>query len=190
MIKRNVPARYTDEALEAAADLGPAMRALNPRRRAFVLALFDLGDHPSNADCARAAGYEGDTNYIALQGYRLSHAENVQAAIREEADRRCTTLLPLAHRRMTELMSDAKPEVRLAALKHQQALTGMSPKQVHVVEHINDRSALIREIEGSMKLLQSLGVNIATEALVPKRKEAIEADFEEVGTNSGLEDLL
>jgi len=188
MAKRNVPARYTDEALTADADLGPAMRALSLRQRAFVMAMFDLGDHPSHADCARAAGYTGEAHYISMQGHRMAHSDKIQAAIREEADRRCTSLLPLAHRRMADQILDPKAKDHFAAVKHAQALSGMSPKQVHVVEHINDRGAMIREIEGTMKLLQAMGVKIELEALVPVN--AIEAQFEEIGSDSGLEDLL
>lgn len=179
-------ARYTTAALEDETELGPAMKALNPRQRGFVMAKFDLGDHPTDTECAYAAGFTSSTpNGMHVQAHRLAMNSKVQAAIREEADRRALSLLPMAHRRMSEKLLDKSDKDNFAVVKHVQALSGISPKQIHIVEHVNDRKALIEEIKASLLLLKSFGVSISEE-LVPV---AIEAEFEE-GTSNGLEDLL
>src|SRR5438552_474007 len=63
--------------------LGPAMRALNPRQRAFVVGKINgLNDNAA----ARAAGYVVAAP-VGNHGYatHLAHHEGVQAAILEEA---------------------------------------------------------------------------------------------------------
>lgn len=178
--------RYTEEALEVN-DLGPAMRSLNDRQRSFVMALFDLGDHPSNADAARAAGYKGDGNAMRVTGHRLMHSESIQAAIKEEADRRQTMMLPLAQKRLQSLVLDPQAKDHFPAIKHAQALSGQSPKQIHVVEHVADRKAIIADIKGALAMMRELGISVS-EKLVP-----IDTDFEELeyaGSTEGLEDIL
>src|ERR1700676_29923 len=139
----NQVGRYTKEALENDAILGPAMQALNPRQRGFVMAKFDLGDHPSDVECARAAGYDGTKQSVIVQAHRLAHSDKILAAIHEEATRRASGLLPLAHRRIADKLLNPNDKENFAVAKHVQALSGISPKQVHVVEHINDRKSLI-----------------------------------------------
>ena len=188
-----MPARYTREALEDETDLGPAMQSLNSRQRGFVMAKFDLMEAnqlPTDIDCARAAGYEGTDKSLKVQAHKLAYNVRVLAAIKEEAERRCINLLPLAHRRMTELVIDRTHKDHFQAIKHQQALSGFSPKQVHVVEHVHDKGALIQEIKGSLALLRGLGIKV-TEELIPI--EAQDAEFEDASeehSDEGIEDLI
>ncbi len=187
-----VPARYTKEALEDDTIYGAAMKALNPRQRGFVLALYELGDRPAHSDCARAAGYEGDDNYLRVQGHRLSHHPKVLAAIREEADRRALGLLPLAHRRMEGMLLDPNHKDHATMVKHTQALSGQSPKQIHVVEHIHDRKEILDGIKGLLLQMRGLGINIDDRAMTP-----IDVEFNDVTptalpapSSQGIEDLL
>lgn len=184
-------ARYTKEALASVQDLGPAMRALTDKQRGFVMAMFDLGDSPTYTDCARAAGYEAkeETSFRVI-GHQLAHSEKIQLAIKEEADRRVIGMVPLATKRLHQLLLDRTEKDHFSAVKHTQALTGQSPKQVHVVEHIHDRSAMIQEIKGSLALLKHLGIAVGADLVPP---DATDAEFEEVDPESsteGLEDLL
>jgi hypothetical protein len=188
---KNPVARYTKEALEQEADLGPAMLALNPRQRGFVLAKFELGDHPSDSECARAAGYPAtNSEYLKVQAHRLAHSDKIIAAIREEATRRAANLLPLAHRRMNEKLLNPADKDNWAVVKHIQGLEGIAPKQIHEVHHVVDRKALIQEIEGSIRLLQTLGIKLDQTLIPPQTVEVIDTEYEEGGTTEGLEDLL
>ena len=64
--------------------LGPAMLALSPSMRAYVVARVFYGLNRSRA--AQAAGYSTPTPDVAkVQGYRLEHDERIQAAIAEES---------------------------------------------------------------------------------------------------------
>ncbi len=69
------------------AELGPAMRALNPRQRLFVQAYLHI--YPPNASkAARIAGYSDAGNGAArVRGYELLHSEKVKSAMIEEARR-------------------------------------------------------------------------------------------------------
>lgn len=71
-------------------ELGPAMEALDERRRKFVRAVLELGrDGVRNAkEAARAAGYSESTDgYLRRIASGLLHDARVQAALLEEARR-------------------------------------------------------------------------------------------------------
>lgn len=61
--------------------MGPALKALNDRQRAFVVALVSGA---SQGKAAQAAGYNGTEEVLRVTGHRLAHDEKVQAAIVEE----------------------------------------------------------------------------------------------------------
>lgn len=61
--------------------LGPAMRALSERWRAFVTAL--LNGH-GNKDAARFAGFKATDHNLEESGRRLAHHPKIQAALQEE----------------------------------------------------------------------------------------------------------
>lgn len=68
--------------------MGPKMQALNPRQRAFVQAMLDLG-MVNHTRCAMLAGYSTENpDGLRVTAHRLAHDERVQAAIHEEAGRR------------------------------------------------------------------------------------------------------
>lgn len=187
-----VPARYTPDTLDSDDDLGPAMRSLLPRQRGFVYAMFDIPQaNADNSVYARAAGYEGSDNYIAVQAHRLAHNEKIQSAIREEAERRNTAILPWLQRRLETIAGVGQHKDTLAAVKHAQALAGLSPKTIHVVEHKTDRKSLLLEVSGALQLLQKLGVEVRN--LLPG-SDIIDIEAEDVTdeTNSteGLEEIL
>ncbi len=83
--------------------LGPAMRALNPRQRAFVMAYCEMAK-PSAAEACRLAGYtdhpgskdsHGNAGSIRVQAARLMQNEAVKAAMQEECRRRLAWDLPV-----------------------------------------------------------------------------------------------
>lgn len=66
-------------------ELGPAMRALSPQRRAAVRALFRTKGNRSAA--ARLAGYKGSPRNLAAHASRMFAAPGVRAAVKEECTR-------------------------------------------------------------------------------------------------------
>jgi len=75
-------------------ELGPAMLALDEKRRRFVVAY--IGDSRDATRCARAAGYDGTHGALRVQSHRLMHSLKVIAAIKEEADRRLNSAAYIA----------------------------------------------------------------------------------------------
>lgn len=180
-------ARYSRETLADTTDLGPAMRALTEKQRGFVIAMFETDlENPKYTDFARRAGYTGNDEGIRVTAHRLAHSEKIQAAIKEEADRRSTAFLPRALSRLHKITNDPFHKDTLAAAKHAAAIAGVAPKTTHVIEHVHDRASLISEIQGALAILEAMGVKSPTE-LVP-----IDTDFEEFPSSSeeGLEGIL
>ena len=77
------------------AKLGPAMEALAPRMRQFVLAILQTGCTHSKA--AELAGYSGGPDTWKAMGWKLSRDARVQAAIHEEAQKliRSTSIMAI-----------------------------------------------------------------------------------------------
>lgn len=183
-------AKYTQEALADVSEYGPAMRALNPRQRGFVIAMFETNlEKPNNTDFARMAGYTGSDEALRVTAHRVAHSEKVQLAIKEEAERRTVAFLPRALGRLQDMAMDKFHKDSLAAAKHTAAIAGLAPKTHHVIEHVHDRASLITEIQGALAILEGMGVKSPRE-LVP-----IDAEFEEIEEDDnhsmeGLEDIL
>lgn len=149
--------KHASAAIANESDLGPAMRVLNERQRAFVDAMFVLGAEATYADAARSAGYSGDSeNALRVQAHRLAHSEKVQAAMREEAERRCAGLLPIAHAGMAAIVGNPAHPEHFKAIKHAQALAGLAPTQKHEVIHKNDTASLKADLLAAMDLLKSV----------------------------------
>src|SRR5262245_58404560 len=66
--------------------LGPAMLALTPAQRGFVVAKVQHG--MSNTDATQLAGYSARSPHaLGVVGSRLAHDERVQAALLEEGQK-------------------------------------------------------------------------------------------------------
>lgn len=159
----NLPdiAAHTSAALADEDALGPAMRALNARQRAFVDAMYTLGADADYTTCAKAAGYKAESEgSLRVQAHRLAHSPKVQAAISEEADRRAAGLLPLCHKKMEKIILTDGHDQQFAAIKHAQALAGKTPRIQHTVEHKTDRAALMNEITAGLAMLKELGIKV------------------------------
>ena len=107
------------------------MEACNDRQKRFVFALFDLGERGNNTEAARAAGVTGDDNYLHVAGWRLAHSAKVQAALKEEAERRTTAMLPLSTRNLEAIALDGTHKDHFGAVKHLRESNGLGAKQVH-----------------------------------------------------------
>ncbi len=140
--------------------------------------MYELGVEATYIKATLMAGYTGSDNYLSVQGHRLAHSDKVQAAMREEAERRSVGILSVAQRRLENILADPSHKDHFGAIKHSQALAGVSPKHVSVIEHKTDRASLVSEIKGSLELLKALGVQVTE--LVPRSLDTIETTFEEV----------
>lgn len=178
--------------------LGPAMLALTPSQRAFVIALISTSG-TNKGYAAALAGYGGDGNDKSQQvaGCRLAAHPKVIAAVKEEADKRMCAGAALAANVILEIAMDPMHKDRLKAaemLKNQAGLI-VAQRIDHTVTLVDDRS--VQEIqEQTLALAKRLGVE-----LPQLSAPVIDAEFEEVGISDedtedrmgsleGLEDLF
>jgi phage terminase small subunit len=93
-------------------EYGPAMQALNPMMRSFVLALLDQRKR-NNTLAARRAGYsENSAVALRVTGHRLAHDARVIAALHEEAGKRLETAAHIAAGVVVGVMSDKEASNR------------------------------------------------------------------------------
>ena len=73
--------------VEDVTGLGPAMRAINPKQRAFVYAMLETGG-ASAARAAAMSGYGTTPGSQKVTAHRLAHDSGILSAIREESEKR------------------------------------------------------------------------------------------------------
>lgn len=176
--------------------LGPAMTALEPKQRAFVLALVDTGGQDATK-AARMAGYGGENpQSVRVTAHRLTHDAKVLEAIREVADSRIRSEALMAMEVIVEIAKDVTHKDRFAAAKEIANRSGLMV--VNKVEHAHvhrteDEDEKIKRI---IQLAKGLGVDPRT--LLGSAGVTLDAEFEVVqsvalpapGSAEGLEDLL
>ena len=170
--------------------LGPAMRALGERQRAFVVAWFHFGGNASKASVA--AGYVTRPD---VGGHRIYHNEKIQAAIAEFATMNLKTeQLVLASSAMSEMLADTRiePSVRaklVLAVMDRTGLHATAHSKVEVAHTIEDRREQIRRL---VTLARQLGQDPRT--LIGAAADVTDADYElideSVPSSEGLEDVL
>lgn len=118
-------------AVESEMHLGPAMRALSPMMRQFVLALIQTGC--SNAKAAELAGYQGGPDTWKSMGWKLAHDARVQAALHEEAQKLIRSTAVMAIRVITDIAKDPEvdPKARLKAATELLNRSGLHPTTEH-----------------------------------------------------------
>lgn len=166
------------------AQLGPHMRALNRRQRAFVVAVLELGS-TNYTRAAYAAGYEGPQPSVSVTAYRLAHNEKVIAALNEEAKRRLNASAPMAISeliKIAEYSGDTKSKLKaIEMVLNRTGHHALSEHKVAIEHSYNDQQAVTRiftlakqlQID-PVKLLGSNGVS------VNEKGEILDAEFEEV----------
>lgn len=169
--------------------LGPAMLALNDRRREFVMALLEQGD-TNYAEAYMAAGYTTEYSSAKSAASRLAHEPAVQAAIAEESRARLQAGLLGSVSALVKIANDEQGNTkdRLTAIRMVMDRGGLPVETVSTQRHIVelDDKVLIAKVKGlalelgldATKLLGSAGV--------------VDAEFTPVvsGTTEGLEDVL
>ena len=177
--------------MPADGDFGPAMQALNPNHRAFVIAL--LMNRGNAARAAQLAGYAGNSDTIKVQGYRIAHRDDVQLAIQEEARRRINASAIQATETLVELLNDGDPKIRLKAAQQVLASTGLGAIFKHEHQHTVENKT-------QRELLDYIKLAAAEQGLDPRKllgragvtDDVLDAEFAEViiPSSEGLEDLL
>lgn len=138
-------------------DLGPAMRALSQSQRRFVLALLETGAQ-DNTVAAGMAGYGGTEGSRKVAAHRLAHNPKVQAAIKEEADRRLRAGALLAASALVEIAGNSMHKDRFKASVELLNRAGLVVRTEHKV--IVEDNRLSDEIEqGIIALAQRIGVD-------------------------------
>lgn len=177
------------------ADLGPAMKALSPMQRAFVYATVECGGNATNAAeaagyCANTAPEDRRTNLTSI-GSQLMRNPRVAAALVEEAQKRLLTGSFLAVEKLLQLVTEGNSQsIQLRAAQALMDRTGMGPKSEHkvIVEHTRTDKEIVARIT---EISQRLGID--PQKLLGTRapaQEPIDAEFEELGDTTGLEDIL
>lgn len=167
---------------------GPAMRAILPKQRAFVLALLDIGGQ-DNSKAAGLAGYGGTPGSTRVQAHRLAHDPAILEAIKEEANKRLHSGAILGASVLLEIAKDPLHKDRLKAANALLDRGGLMVATQHkvTVEHTAKDADVIQQIKAfavelgidPIKLLGSAGVVIDAE-FTPV-ETAVETDEWSVG---------
>lgn len=188
------PKSHAMEQLEATIATGPAMKALAPKARAFVMALIELGGQPQDR-AAAMAGYTGSLDVLRVTASRLAADPRVQDALVESALvlAKSNTLAAVAVCVKIMIDENANKQVRLTAASRIMTLAGMDPGQRISVEHTHGiAQGTTAELAQVMQLCKDLGLD--AQAVLGKAGVVIEAEFTEVppvpAGRTGLEDLL
>lgn len=176
--------------------MGPAMRALNPRQRVFVIAAIESGSN-SHTDWARHAGYSDEGGGLRVQAYRLAHDEKILKAIHEESARRLRSGVGLAVNTIARIMTeslDEKMQLKAAdMILNRGGLHAVSEHNVNVKHELDETEKLARIISLAGQLgidpAKLIGEERAKTLPAPKLDETIEAEYT-VHSVEGLEDLL
>jgi len=163
------------------ADCGPAMAALPPAQRAFVIGKVRHG--LNNAEAAKRAGYADGPNGggAKVTGYRLAHTEAIIAAIIEESKKVLKSEGPNSIRTLVEIRDNRKNEAkdRLKAaveLLNRGGLNAVNEHH-HLVEHRLTEEQQDKKI---LALARELGLPDAEARKMLISPDAIEGEFEEV----------
>lgn len=174
------------------ADLGPAMLALNAGQRRFVVALLETGA-TDNTAAAGLAGYGGTEGSRRVAAWHLAHNPKVQAAIKEEADRRLRAGALLAASALVEIAGDMRHKDRFKAAVELLNRAGLIVQTEHKV--IVEDNRLTQEIEAGIVALANR-LNIDPVKLlgqgVPspqKTAEVVDAEYSEVNEDD-ISDLM
>jgi hypothetical protein len=168
------------EAIEPEPEWGPAMGALSPKRRAFVVALYDE-DAPRKGDgliiyAAQKAEYGTPTSSkksLSVIGNRIVHDDRVQAAIVEYSQRCLRAIPPEAIRALKDLIRDPKHKDHARGIA--MVLDRADPLQtMHTVKVEDSRPPSTAATQAVFERIEQL---MQRAGLAPPAK-VINADFE------------
>lgn len=162
-------------------NLGPAMLALNPAQRRFVLARIEYPGI-TQGKAAEIAGYSNVKEGAKVRGHHLSHNEAVLAAIHEVASKTMRSSTILAANVLVEIAGDADLDAkdRLKAAGMLLDRTGFGAAQTinvnkTVIRKVNASEAMAKIAEFREKFPLQFAKMIGSAA-----PEPIEGEFSEV----------
>lgn len=167
------------KALEDGKDFGPAMRRLTVTSQMFVCNLF--AGFTSITKAAEAAGLRSESrNGLRVQAHRLLRRQDVAQAVREEAKRRTTFLLPKAQRALENILDNPQHQDHFKAIKMARDDGGVSAA-VERVLNVNMKVEVTQaEKISQIKLMAAtLGLDPA-KLLGQIAPEPVDAEFEEI----------
>lgn len=165
--------------------IGPAMRALTVKQRAFVRIFVAQGGR--NAGRAYAEAYPDSKSEGAqrVMAHNLMHSEHILAAVREEADKRMRTGALLGASVLMEIADNPMHKDQMKAAVELINRSGLIvATQHHVVVEDKRTEREIRET--IMRLAEKNKIDV--DGILGK-DDAVDVEFEEV-SSEGLEDLL
>jgi phage terminase small subunit len=139
---------------------GPAMTALDDRRRAFIIALYEIPRGTgAQTRAARMAGFgtaKSSALSMAVIASQLIHDPRILAALEEEDKRRIRAAAPRAIRALGELIEDGSHKDHMRAIDAVLARTHpITTQHTVTVEHRIDHDA---EAVAQLRTLKGLGV--------------------------------
>jgi hypothetical protein len=158
-------------------ELGPAMRALAPKQRQFVLAML-ADPNGTQSGWAQAAGYSTKGDSHAVVGCRMMRDPRIIAAAQEIAKQHLGGNGPvLAVKNLLRIASNEKHPQNLKATEMVLNRTGLHEKSEHVVKVQKNDAEMIElcrrlAIEMNMPLETLIGANHPAVAASPKLIEA------------------
>lgn len=177
-------------------ELGPAMRALTERQRAFVVAFFHTGKRET---AAHIAGYAGEinSNLLGVSAYNVWHQPKVQAAIKEFGEQ-CVLagLVPMAFAALENALRLGDKKEQLKAAQMVMDRTGFHAKSEQIIRQPD--KTRVDQIKEIMRLCHEQGLD--ARKLIGGAVDFVDADFEimdgkkalptPASSTEGLEDLL
>lgn len=165
------------------------MSACTAQERQFVIALLETGARDATK-AAVIAGYGANRHDSAKQqAWRLAHRPRVQAAIREEADKRIRTGTILGASVLMEIAANPTHKDQYKAAVELLNRGGLLVETKHTVEVVDNRTTqtLLARVH---ELANRLGLDPKRLLGQAANVEIVDAEFEDVGSTDGLEDLL
>jgi phage terminase small subunit len=168
------------------------MRACTLPERAFVVALLETGGNNQTL-AAATAGIGGPNDAQRVAGSRLARIPRVQAAVREEADKRLRGGAILAASVLIEIASDRMHKDRFKAAESLLNRAGLMTETVQ--RHIIEDHRTDDELRDAIILMARKNhLDPATLLGKPLDKNVVDAEFTEVDKEEvsfeGLEDIL
>lgn len=168
--------------------MGPAMQQLNGRQQRFVCALAIFGgDH---VEAYRWAGFKvTNDNSAGAATSRLFNSETVQLAIKEEAYRRLDSASMLAVSTLVEIASPRSGAAHKDRIKASKEILDRLPGFAGKTE----QTIIIKDERTTQDLIDIIKQNAHIAGLDASKligHDIVEAEYEEVGSTEGLEDLI
>lgn len=183
------------EPIVSTVGLGKAMRAINPKQRAFVRAFVLTGGSNATRACAMS-GYGDTEGSRRATAWRLTHDPKILAAIKEAADSMLRANILIGSQVLVEIAQNPHHKDRFKAAQALLDRGGLIVAAQHNVNlNITEETPNSQIIDRIKVLSSQLGLDpsvlLGREASKSLPPPSIDAEFEEVEMSAeGLEDLL